>query len=140
MGDLYRWTFFLSTLMDRDDSKNIVRRELQCRDAGGLNENGPPGVALFESIKRYSFGGSVSLGLCFEVSNSQARPRDSLSLFLLPMNLSIGLSAFSPSPCPPECCCSSCYGSNVLNTLNCKQPPLLRVAVLRVSSQQQNTD
>ena len=38
-------------------------------------------------------GGSVSLGMGFEVSNAQARPSVSLSLFLLPEDLDVELSA-----------------------------------------------
>lgn len=63
----------------------------------------------------------MPLGQCLEVSNSQARPSD--SLFLLPVDLNIELSAIPPSPCLPECCHSSCCDNNVLNTLNCKRVP-----------------
>lgn len=46
-----------------------------------------------------AFRGSMSLRVGFEVSEAQARPSGSLSLFLLPVDLDIEFSASSPAPC-----------------------------------------
>ena len=48
---------------------------------GGLNENGPHRFRRRGAIKKGSLvGGSISLGVGFEVSKAQARPSGSLSL------------------------------------------------------------
>lgn len=59
------------------------------------------------------FRGSVSVGVGFEVSKAQARP--SGSLFLLPADLDIELSATSPTPHLPAYHHAPCRKDNVLN-------------------------
>ena len=59
--------------------------------------------------------GSVSLGTDFEVSEAQARPRVFHSLFLLPMDQDVELSAPSPALCLPACCHASSHDDNGLN-------------------------
>ena len=48
-------------------------------------------------------GGSMSLRVGFEVSKAQASPRVSLSLFQLPVDLDIELTAIFLTPCLPLC-------------------------------------
>jgi hypothetical protein len=55
-------------------------------------------------------GGSVLLGLGLQVSDAQTKP-NVLTLFLLPVDLNVELSAPSPASCLPECC----YNNNGLN-------------------------
>jgi hypothetical protein len=49
----------------------------------------------------------VSLGVDFRVSEAQARPSVSLSLFLLPVDPDVELSATCPA-----CCHASCHDNN----------------------------
>ena len=51
-------------------------------------------------------------GVGFRVSKVQVYP--SVSLFLLPMNSDVELSAISPAPCLPVCCHDSCHDDNGL--------------------------
>ena len=78
----------------------------------------------------------MSLGLGFEVSEAQARP--SISLFLLPDNLDVELSAPLPAPCLPVCHHASHYDHKRLNLWHSKPTSdeifsLLRVAMVIVS-------
>jgi hypothetical protein len=71
-------------------------------------------VAVFESIRRSGLdGGSVFLEVDFEVSKAQARP--SVSLFLLPTDPDVELSATSPTSCVPACHHVSHHNDNGLN-------------------------
>ena len=55
-----------------------------------------------KKIKRSGFiRGTVSLGMGFVVSNSQARP--TISLFMLPVDPDLELSTTSLGPCLPAC-------------------------------------
>jgi hypothetical protein len=67
-----------------------------------LNENGPHMPIGNGTTGRCGLaGGSVSLGVDFEVSDAQARP--GVSLLLLSSDLDVKLSASSPAPCLPTC-------------------------------------
>lgn len=71
-------------------------------------------MTLFERIRVCDFvGGSVSLGMGFEVSEVQAKP--SVSVFLLPAGLDVELSAPSPTPRLPAFYHASCHDDNGLD-------------------------
>ena len=57
----------------------------------------------------------MSLGRGFEVSDVQARCSVSLSLFLLPADPDVELSAPSPAPCLSAHYHASCHDDNGLN-------------------------
>ena len=58
-------------------------------------------------------GGRVLLEVGFGVSDGQARPN--VTLFLLPENPDIELSAISPAPCLSGCCHTSHHADNGRN-------------------------
>jgi hypothetical protein len=79
-----------------------------------LNENGPYELIGSDTIRRCGIvRGSMLLGVGFGVSNAQAR--SSVTLFLLPANPDVELSATSPASCLPACHHASCYDDNGLN-------------------------
>ena len=59
-------------------------------------------------------GGTVLLGVVFEVAKAQARPYGSVS-FWLSVDPDVELSATSLAPCLPACYHASCHGDNGLN-------------------------
>ena len=138
----------IETLCSKDSQKKIlgicprfwISFTFYIGPCGVLNENGPDqsiksgpigrcgfvkvGVALLEWVWLCwsgcgLVGGSVSLGVHFEVSEAQARPRG--LPFLLPAHLDIDLSATCPAPYLPTCCHASCHDDN---GLNCKPAPV----------------
>lgn len=75
-------------------------------------------------------GRSVSLSVCvsvggdLEVSYAQAMSNVIHSLFLLPVDQDVELSASSLAPYPPGCCRSFYHGENGLNLWNCMLFPI----------------
>lgn len=75
---------------------------------------GQQGAALFDRLRPYSLvGRSKPLGVGFETPRAQARL--SGSLFLVPENPDIELSATSSVPCLPECHYASHNNDNEMN-------------------------
>lgn len=85
-------------------------------------------VALLERIRKCDLVGGVAFGrpasrrVGFEVSRTQARPRD--SLFLLSAGEGVDLSATSPADCLPVCCHAPYHNSNGLNLWQYKEAPI----------------
>ena len=75
------------------------------------------GVKLFDRIRRVRrhglLGGSMSLGVGFELSKAHTGPGFFLSL--LPANQDVKLSAVSPAPYPPMCFHAPCHDDNALS-------------------------
>lgn len=75
---------------------------------GGLKENSPHRLIVSGIIRRHRpVGGSASLGVDFEVLDTQARPSVAFSFCCLP-------TAPSPSPRLPMCHRASCHDDNGL--------------------------
>ena len=71
-------------------------------------------MALFRRIRRCGLvGGTMTLGVGFELSKAYARP--SGSVFLLPVDSDVDLTTASPAPCLPTCRHVSYHEDNGLN-------------------------
>jgi hypothetical protein len=97
---------------------------------GGFKKNGshrsigsgPIGRCSLAGVKCDLVGRSMSLEAGFEVSDAQAMP--SVTLFLLPANPDVELSATCVAPCLPVCYHASCHDNNGLNLWTCRPAPI----------------
>jgi hypothetical protein len=79
-----------------------------------LNKNGPHRPTGYGTIRSCGLGGSVSLR--WAMSFEKLKPRSvAQSLFLLPENPDVELSAASPIPCLPTLCHVSHHDYTILN-------------------------
>lgn len=107
---MHRYTKRLNGYIRKEGGRDGERE----REKGKNLENGTHKCIRNDTIRRCSLaGGSVSLEEGFEISNVQVKP--SVSLFLLPVDPNVELSATSSALCSPAWHHASCCDDNELN-------------------------
>ena len=84
-------------------------------DCGGLNENGPHRLTGLKTGKWYHLKGLGGVALLEEGCHWVGSEVSRVSLFLLPVDLDVELSATAPAPCLPVYSHASCHDDNGLH-------------------------
>ena len=94
------------------EEKLEVKERPNRRHCSNLNRNRLPQTWMFECwSEALALVEEVSMGVGFEVSEAQARPRGSPVFLLLPLNQDVELSV-PPAPHLPAHHHASCHGNN----------------------------